>query len=313
MARLPPLNALRAFEAAARHLSFSQAAEELHVTQAAISHQVKQLEVHLSLPLFRRSARGVKLTEAGQALLPVLREAFDAIAATVDRLGETRNVGALTVSLRPYFAVKWLAPRLTRFWQAWPQIALRLNHTTKTANLRGDEIDIAVWWGTGDWAGVESERLLRCDLTPVCSPALVHGPYPLTSPWALRWHTLLHEETDEDWRRWLTLAGVAELKPRKQLFIDDTNVRLETALKGQGVALTGRAFVADDLAAGRLVAPFDIDLERYGYFLVYPKGALAQPRIKAFRDWIFEEAEPRPAKPKPAGRAGPGKARSTAT
>lgn len=313
MARLPPLNALRAFEAAARHLSFSQAAEELHVTQAAISHQVKQLETHLRLPLFRRSARGVKLTEAGQALLPVLREAFDAIAATVDRLGETRNVGALTVSLRPYFAVKWLAPRLTRFWQAWPQIALRLNHTTKTASFRGDEIDIAVWWGTGDWGGVESERLLRCDLTPVCSPSLVQGPYPLNSPWALRWHTLLHEETDEDWRRWLALAGVADLKPRKQLFIDDTNVRLETALKGQGVALTGRTLVEDDLAAGRLVAPFAIDLERYGYFLVYPKGALAQPRIKAFRDWILAEAGSRPVKPKSAGRGSSGRARSSAS
>jgi LysR family glycine cleavage system transcriptional activator len=310
MPRLPPLNALRAFEAAARHLSFSQAADELHVTQAAISHQVKQLETHLKLPLFRRSARGVKLTEAGQALMPVLREAFDAIAATVDRLGETKNAGALTVSLRPYFAVKWLAPRLTRFWQAWPQIALRLNHSTKTANLRAEDIDIAVWWGEGDWPGVEAELLLACDLTPVCSPALVQGPYPLNSPWALRWHTLLHEETDEDWKRWLALAGVADLKPRKQLFIDDTNVRLETALKGQGVALTGRTLVADEIAAGRLVAPFDIDLARYGYYLVYPKGALQQPRIRAFRDWIMAEAKPQPARAKAGGRAGGAKARA---
>jgi LysR family glycine cleavage system transcriptional activator len=291
MTRLPPLNALRAFEAAARHLSFKRAADELHVTQAAISHQVKQLEAHLHLPLFERSARGVKLTEAGRALLPVLSDAFDSILQTVEGLGATRSGGALLVSLRPYFAAKWLAPRLARFWQAWPQIALRLHHTTRPASFRGEEIDVAIWWGDGDWPGVEIERLLPCDLTAVCSPDLLQGPYPLNSPWALRWHTLLHEETDENWRRWLSAAGVPDLKPRKQLFIDDTNVRLEAAIKGQGIALTGRERVADELAAKRLVAPFDTSLGGFAYYLVYPKGALSRPAVRAFRDWIFAEAQ----------------------
>lgn len=305
MTRLPPLNALRAFEAAARHLSFKRAADELHVTQAAISHQVKQLEDHLHLPLFERSARGVKLTEAGRTLLPVLSDAFDSILQTVEGLGAARSGGALLVSLRPYFAAKWLAPRLARFWQAWPQIALRLHHTTKPVSFRGEEIDVAIWWGDGDWPNLETELLLPCDLTAVCSPELLQGPYPLTSPWALRWRTLLHEETDENWRRWLAAAGVADLKPRKQLFIDDTNVRLEAAIKGQGIALTGRELVADELATKRLVAPFATSLAGYAYYLAYPKGALVRPQVKAFRDWIFEEARADRAKTKDAGPAKP--------
>ena len=288
--RLPPLTALRAFEAAGRRLNFTRAAEELNVTQAAVSHQIRSLEDHLGVTLFRRRGRGLALSEAGRALLPVLAEAFGRIAEAIEGLGVAGEAGVLSVTLRPYFGMKWLAPRLGRFWQACPQIALRLHHSIEPVDFAREEADLAVLWGRGDWPGVEAELLLGGALAPVCSPLLMAGAHPLRAPADLGHHNLLHEESHDLWTRWLAAAGAREVDPRAGTIIDDTNVRLEAALDGQGVALGWIPLLADDLAAGRLVRPFDPALEDYGYYVVTPPGGLARPKVRAFRDWLLAEA-----------------------
>jgi LysR family glycine cleavage system transcriptional activator len=290
MSRLPPLTALRAFEAAGRRLNFTRAAEELNVTQAAVSHQIRSLEQHLGVALFRRHGRGLALSEAGRALLPVLGEAFARIAAAIEGLGAASEGGVLSVTLRPYFGMKWLAPRLGLFWQACPQIALRLHHSIDPVDFVREEADLAVLWGRGDWPKVEAELLLGGELSPVCSPLLMAGPHPLRRPADLHHHNLLHEESHDLWTRWLTAADTRDIDSRAGTIIDDTNVRLEAAIDGQGVALGWIPLLAEDLAAGRLVRPFDLALEDYGYYVVYPSGGLVQAKVRAFRDWLLAEA-----------------------
>jgi LysR family glycine cleavage system transcriptional activator len=287
--RLPPLTALRTFEAAGRHLNFTRAAEELHVTQAAVSHQIKQLEEHLEVQLFRRLGRRLVLTEPGQALLPVLHDAFARIAQSVEGLNLRQQGGALAVTLRPYFAMKWLAPRLGRFWQVHPQIALRLHHSIEAVDFAREDVDLAVLWGSEDWPGVEAELLMAGELTPVCSPALLEGAHPLREPADLRHHNLLHEESHDLWSRWLNAAGALEVDPERGTMIDDTNVRLEAAADGQGVALGWLPLLAEDFAAGRLVRPFEAALPNLGYYVVYPAGDLTRSKVRAFRDWLMEE------------------------
>jgi LysR family glycine cleavage system transcriptional activator len=288
--RLPPLTALRAFEAAGRHLNFTRAAEELHVTQAAVSHQIKLLEEHLGQALFRRAGRNLALTPAGRALLPALGEAFGQIAAAVEGLGAAEQAGALSVTLRPYFAMKWLAPRLGRFWRAFPGIALSLHHSIEAVDFAREEVDLAVLWGRGDWPGVAAEALQAGELAPVCSPALLAGPRPLEGPADLARHNLLHEESRDLWTRWLAAAGLPDLAAAHETIVDDTNVRLEAAVDGQGVALGWIPLLAEELASGRLVRPFEMALEGYAYYVVTPPGGLARPKVRAFRDWLFEEA-----------------------
>jgi len=291
MARdLPPLNALRFFEAAARHLSFTRAAEELHVTQAAISHQMKALETHLGVRLFRRLPRRLLLTEEGQRLLPVVHDAFDRIAHTARRLAKEGESGPLIVMLRPYFAARWLSPRLSQFWERHPDIDLRLHHSIDpVVDFERERVDMAVRWGRGEWPGVEVELLLPVRVTPVCSPKLLRGPHPLRRPADLRHHTLLHEESYDLWAKWLAAAGVHDLEARGPI-IDDTNVRTQAAIDGQGVTFGALSLLADDLATGRLVAPFPLTLDDLAYYIVYPPGALARPKVKVFRDWLLEEA-----------------------
>jgi len=288
--RLPPLTALRAFEAAGRHLNFTRAAEELHVTQAAVSHQIKLLEGHLGLALFRRAGRKLILTGAGRALLPALGEAFGRIAEAVEALDAAGQASALSVTLRPYFAMKWLAPRLGRFWQACPRIALSLHHSIEAVDFARSDVDLAVLWGRGDWPGVAAEVLLGGEIAPVCSPALLQGPRALHSPGDLRHHNLLHEETRDLWTRWLAAAGARGVVPAHDTIVDDTNVRMEAAVDGQGVALGWIPLLGEELAAGRLVRPFGPALEGYAYYVVTPPDGLLRPRVRAFRDWLFEEA-----------------------
>ena len=288
--RLPPLTALRAFEAAGRHLNFTRAAEELHVTQAAVSHQIKLLERHLGQALFRRAGRTLALTGPGRALLPALGEAFGRIAEAVEGLGAAERDSALSVTLRPYFAMKWLAPRLGRFWQACPRIALGLHHSIEAVDFAREDVDLAVLWGRGDWPGVAAEVLLGGALAPVCSPALLEGPRALESVGDLRHHNLLHEETRELWTRWLAAAGAEDVVAAHDTIVDDTNVRLEAAVDGQGVALGWIPLLGEELASGRLVRPFAPALEGYAYYVVTPPGGLARPKVRAFRDWLFEEA-----------------------
>ena len=292
--RLPSLNALRAFEAGARHLSFTHAAEELAVTQAAISHQVKALEADLGVPLFRRYTRRLALTEAGRHLQPAVSEAFARIAQAVGELRRDGGERLLTVSLTPSFAAKWLVRRLNRFRQAHPDIDLRLLHSDDVVDFARDEVDLAVRWGRGGWSGVESELLRSEVVMPVCSPALRDGEGglpPLRRPDDLRHHTLIHDYDHKDWLDWLRAAGVEHPEARRGPLLDESSIVIQAAIEGQGVALCDYTLLRDDLDAGRLVLPFEIVLPGdYAHYIVTPPGALKRPKVKAFRDFLLAEA-----------------------
>ncbi len=288
--RLPPLNALRAFEAAARHLSFTRAAGELHVTQAAISHQIKALEEWLGMPLFRRQNRALLLTDAGQAYLPPLREAFDRIQDATNKLRERDKSGALTVGTFTSFAAKWLVPRLGRFASAHPDIEVRLAINDVLVDFAADAVEVAIRYGRGDWKGLHAERLMTEVVFVVCSPKLLDGPAPLKRPEDLRHHTMLHDDLPEDWDTWLEAAGVGTTKAKRDLAFNHSEMVLQAAIDGLGVALGRSVLVADDLAAGRLVKPFDLELPtQAAYYLACPDGTQDRPKVKAFRDWVMSE------------------------
>ena len=287
---MPPLNALRAFEAGARHLSFTKAAEELHVTQAAVSHQVKALEEYLGRPVFRRLTRRLALTEEGRSLLPVLSEAFDRIAETAERLRRKPPSRDLTVTLTPSFGSRWLVGRLGRFCSRYPEIDLRLHHSVGLADFESGEVDIGVRYGAGKWPGLVSEFLIGVDVVPVCSPVLLESGHPLREPADLTHHSLLHEEDYEDWVQWLIIAGAEEVNARRGTVMDEPAILLQAAIDGLGVALGDVTMIEDDLKSGRLIKPFDLTLEfDYGYNVIYPPGALDDPKVKAFRDFLLEE------------------------
>ena len=289
--RLPPLNALRAFEAAGRHLSFTRAAAELHVTHAAISHQVRGLEEYLGTPLFRRVTRAVKLTDAGRALLPVLSESFDGMAEAVRRLAADDGPGPITVSLTPAFAARWMVPRLGSFQDQHPDIDVRITPTIQLVDFARDDVDLAVRYGRGSWQGVKSELLVTLDTFPVCSPALLEGAKPLRTLADLKHHVLLHDDLGESWRRWLVAAGVDDVDPSRGPKFGDENLLLQAAIQGHGVAITESAIAASDIAAGRLVRLFDIAVSSgAGLYVVYPPAAILRRRVKAFRDWLLAEA-----------------------
>ena len=292
MARsLPSPIALRSFEAAARHLSFTRAARELNVTQAAISHQVKALESDLGVRLFDRLTRRLALTEGGRALYATVGEAFERIAATAARLRAEAGGDTLTVGLGTYFSAAWLSSRIGRFWRRYPDIRLHLHHMSEPVDFAMSAIDLAVDWGTGDWPGLSIDLLMRVSATPVCSPRLAEGPHPLRTPNDLRYHTLLHEAGHGGWPLWLAAARATEVDAGAGPMIDDHNVVMHAVMEGQGVALGGESFIAQDVAAGRLVRPFDLAVDiGASYYIVYPPGALDQPKIRAFRDWLREEA-----------------------
>ncbi len=289
---LPSPIALRAFEAAARHLSFTRAAAELSVTQAAVSHQVKALETDLGVRLFNRLTRRLTLTEEGTALYAVVGDAFGRIAATVDELRPANSGGALTVALGPALAVGWLSSRIGRFWRRYPEIQLRLHHTSEPVNFARWNVDLAVdWGGDGDWPGLDTDLLLRVRATPVCSPALLDGAHPLRRPGDLKHHTLLHDAGYQGWPLWLAAAGADDVDPSAGPVFDDHNVVLHAAMDGQGVALGEASFVAQDVAAGRLARPFELAIEiDASYYIVCPQGALNRPKVRAFRDWLLNEA-----------------------
>ena len=295
--RIPPLNALRSFEAAARHLSFKKAAEELNVTPAAISHQVKSLEAFLGLPLFRRLTRGLALTDHGTAYLPDLTTALDGIAAATARMLAEDVSGTIKVSCLPSFAMRWLVPRLSALREIHPTIDVDVRARWELVDFRIDDVDAAIRYGIGGWPNLHSELLLTESIFPVCSPALLDGPNPLRTPADLRHHVLLHDTmvtTDERWYTWAPWVSWLELEgidlsrgPR----FSDSNMMLQAAIDGQGVALGRTAIVADELAEGSLVRPFDIERPAdYAYYFVCPGHALDQPRIRAFRDWLFAMA-----------------------
>ncbi|TAN50566.1 MAG: transcriptional regulator GcvA [Rhodospirillales bacterium] len=294
MSRMPPLTSLRAFEAAARHLSFTRAAQELHVTQAAVSHQVKTLEDFLGQPLFLRLTRALELTPAGEGLAPVLKEAFESIERATRRLMEDQDrQGVLNVSVSPTILSRWLIPRLSSWQEAHPEIELRLVSTPKLADFVRDGVDVAIRHGRGVWTGLAAHRLFQAKSVPVCSPELLAGPIPLNKPEDLARHTLLHDLVEPDgWRIWLTAAGVKEIDPERGMRLGTGVDALEAAIAGAGVALARRVIVRRDVEAGRLAIPFEVPMPKdFAFYVVYPEGSAKRPKVKAFLDWALAEAK----------------------
>ncbi len=294
--RLPPLNALRAFEAAARHLSFTRAAGELHVTQAAVSHQVKALEEHLGRKLFRRLNRALLLTDDGQAYLPSISRAFTLLNDATNDLLTKQAPGPLTVSALPSFAARWLVPRLGRFRQIRPDIDLRIDPSAELSDFAGGDVDVGIRYGRGKYPGMRADWLMTEDIFPVCSPALLEGPHPLRDPRDLQHQVLLHDDGHGDWRTWLLAAGVDRVDPARGPIFTDSSMLIQAAMAAQGVALARGVVAADELAAGRLVRPFTLSLSTaYAYYLVCPVNTAEQPKIAAFRDWLLDEARSEPS------------------
>ena len=289
--RLPSLNALRAFEAAARHLSFTRAADELHVTQAAISHQVKALEEQIGLTLFQRRNRNLILTDVGQALLPDMSDAFDQMDAALARIKRRDQAGVLTVATMDSLAATWLMPRLTRFRDAHPDIDVRLATSDAIMEYDRDGIDIGIRYGRGDWSGLQAEELMREEIFPVCAPELVNGDIPLRVPSDLCHFTLIHDDMMEDWNMWLKAAGVADIDPMRGPGYSHSNLVMQAAINGEGIALGRGILVADALQAGLLVKPFDLALTaRYRYYVAATPANADRPKVNAFRQWLMSEA-----------------------
>lgn len=295
--RIAPLNALRAFEAAARHLSFSKAAEELHVTPAAISHQIKALEDYCGTSLFRRMTRALLLTDAGQAALPSLREGFDLLAGASALLARPREDHVLTVSAAPSIAGKWLVTRLERFRMKEPAIDVRLDAANHLTDFDRDGVDLVIRYGGGNYPGLHVEPLFETNVVPVCSPELLRGPNPLREPADLARHTLLHvswssqDVTWPIWRMWLLAAGVEGVDTERGPRFNDLGLVMQTAIAGHGVALVPTVLTADDLAAGRLVRPFELSVPTdFGYYIVCPKEKMKEPKVAVFAAWLREEA-----------------------
>jgi LysR family transcriptional regulator, glycine cleavage system transcriptional activator len=284
---LPPLNALRSFEAAARHLSFTASARELAVTQAAISHQVKTLEDFLGCKLFERRTRALALTHEGRALLPVASAAFESLAdaATRIRSGEVRR--GLSVSVLPSFAARWLVPRLRRFRRAHPGIELHVKPSTELVDLTRAEADIGIRWGRGRYPGLAVEHLLDDTLFPVCSPRLRRARRPRD----LLRHVLLYDDdAHDDWPRWFEAAGVAAPHEARAMIFSDASMMLQAAVDGLGVALARGVLVAAELRAGRLLRPFELAIPAtFSYYLACVPARAEEPKIRAFRDWILAE------------------------
>ena len=292
--RLPPLNALKAFEAAARHESFTRAAEELCVTQGAVSHQVKALEIELGIKLFNRERQRLIITEAGRAYLTVVRDAFDRIASGTERLLQRQSGGALTVTTSPNFAAKWLVHRMGRFAEAHPDIDLRVSASPQHIDFAREDIDLAIRHGDGTAPGLHVTRLCAETLFPVCSPKLLNGRNALRSPGDLRRFPLLHVDDRQSWNQWgqwLDFAGVRDIDLAHGPVLSQVSMAIDAAVDGQGVALARTALAAWDLIGGRLVRPFDLEMPvPFAYWIVCPKPSAKLAKIVAFTDWLIAEA-----------------------
>ena len=294
--RLPPLNALRAFEAAARHLNFSRAADELSVTPGAVSQQIQNLEDYVGAPLFKRTPKGLLLTDAAQTALPALREAFDRLAEAASLLTAAVDGRRLTLTAPPSFAAKWLVPRLGDFEQRHPQVDVWLSAGMELVDLGAGEVDVAIRYGGGRYPGLEVSRLLGETVIPVASPDFL-AENPLNSPEDLANHVLLHDgspdldESCPDWSMWLAARGLKSVDGMRGPRFNQSSLVIEAAINGRGVALAKRTLAQADIEAGRLVAPFQIATAvDFAYYLVHPKAKGRLPQVKAFIGWIEAEA-----------------------
>ena len=289
--RLPPLNALKAFEAAARHESFTRAAEELFVTQGAVSHQVKALEAELGVKLFNRERQRLVITEAGRQYLTILRDAFDRIAVGTERLLQRQNSGALTISTSPDFAAKWLVNQLGRFAEAHPSIDLRVSATLHHVDFAREDVDLAVRHGDGSWPGLDVVRLSAEHLFPVCSPKLLSGRNRLAKPADVLRFPLIHVDDRKDWSKWLAAAGVMGAELSHGPVLNRVSMAIDAAIDGQGIVLARTTLAATDLIAGRLLRPFAEDLRlSKTYWIICPQATASLPKIVTFRSWLLSEA-----------------------
>lgn len=294
----PPLNALRAFESTARHLSIKKAAEELHVTPAAVSQQIKTLESFLEIELFERKVRAIALTDAGEQLFPFMEEGFAKLEEGINQLRRQRHSNELVVSVSPTFAAKWLLPRLGRFYQQFPEYRLRVDACESLVNFRHDGVDVALRYGGGNYANLYSEILLPEVVVPVCSPALLQGKNPIRTPSDLRHHMLLQSDWQTSqpqapcWGMWLRAAGVEDIDSTRGHQFSSEALAMQAAIEGQGVALTSTALADLDVEAGRLVFPFGRKHNQkvaFGYFFVCPESHLRVKKVQAFKRWITAE------------------------
>jgi len=303
---LPPLNALRSFEAAARLGSFNQAAEELCVTPSAISHQIKTLERFLGLPLFVREQRRVNLTLAGERFLGAVEHALDEIDVATRRLLAKPNAGLINISATPAFLTRWLVPRIREFQTCHADVELRLSAATGQIDFHHSDTDMAIYFGRGDWQGITHHFLWGVTLVPVCSPRLLQGDKPLNGPRDLRHHTLLKVASRPDeWQRVLDQSGIARSMMQTSMSFSTSSLALGGALEGAGVALTDSRLVERELRYGQLIIPFQLTFETAnGFYLAYQQGRQLTRGMRAFLDWIIAEVEAEVSAGASNGRSG---------
>jgi len=301
MKNIPPLNALRVFESAARHLSFTKAADELHVTPGAVSQQIKTLEDFIGAKVFRREKRALLLTDEAQASLPVLRDGFDRLQQAGEILMSRANTGRLTVSVAPSLAAKWLVPRLDDFHEANPEIDVWVSADMDVVDFAVEDVDIAIRYGSGGYDGLEVDHLMAETIVPVCSPRLLLGDHPLKTPDDLAHHALLHDaspdkdESIPNWSMWLKAAGVEGVDGKRGVKLNQSSLVIEAAVAGKGVALAKSALALADLEAARLVIPFDLTTpSSFGYYIVHPPSKANAPSVKAFKAWLKTQAAATP-------------------
>jgi len=290
------LNALRAFEAAARLSSFSRAAEELHVSHSTISHHVKGLEKALGLELFFRRNRGVELTNAGETLFPVLKSSFDRISSTLETIRQRKDKAPLRVTATPSFANKWLIPRLRRFQEVHPGIEVQLQSSLELADFNRERLDVGIRTGWGEWPGLQAELLTPIHMTPVCSPRLLEGPSGIASPHDMRDFTLIHADVSpgigilSEWHEWLAAAGASQVDCTHGLSFHDPGMALQAAVDGLGVAMGYVELASIDLAEGRLARPFKKEIRHpWSYYIVIPEDNVGDLQTGIFCDWLRAE------------------------
>ena len=287
--RLPPLNALRAFEASARQLSFTKAAEELLVTQAAISHQIKSLEEFLGIKLFMRKNRSLLLSEEGQSYYLDIKDVFNLLHDATEKLLARGAKGAITVSLQPSFAIQWLVPRLNAFNLLHPDIDVRIKAVDQPDNSLTEDVDVAIYYGRGRWPNLQADRLQQGYLVPVCSPLLLAGNKKLEKLSDLTNHTLLHDTSRRDWKRWFKEIGVKGTNVNHGPIFSHSSMVVQAAVHGQGIALAHNVLAKPDIDSGRLIKPFEEVLRsKNSYYVVCREHQADIGKISAFRDWVLD-------------------------
>lgn len=297
--QFPGLRSLRAFVAAAQHLSFSRAAEDMGVTPAAISHQIKEIEDQLRVALFIRNSRTMALTQEGEILATAARESLETLGRAVKRAKRLENRNQIRVSASPSIGAKWLVPRLDRFLEIAPNSDVRLDVTSSLVDFERDDVDIAIRFGEGRYPGMDAQLLFRDIVFPVCSPSIITKETPLNHPRDLLKHKLIHLDYEiqsspwPNWKMWMAAAGIKDFDDRSGLHFRQTSLTVQAAIDGMGVALGDSNLVADDLAAGRLVKPFELALRtppQFAYYIITPRNAPPNPLVALFRDWCMKEA-----------------------